>query len=97
MELKMTYDEEIKMSKDFYDTIDFTQFISDDKTIDGADLINCIEEYYEVSHSNLIPKEFKGFFLCYMSDEEFIDYLCDRYGWKKRTEYIEKHYIIKER
>lgn len=88
-------DEEIKTSKEFYDTIDFTQFMSDDKQINVRDLMICIEEYYDLNHPDLIPEILNRCFFNFMPEEEFTDYLCERYGWKKHIEYIENCYVLR--
>ena len=94
-ELNMAYAEEDRISKEFYDTIDFTKFMSDAKRINIRDLINCIEEYYDINHPDLIPEELNRCFFNFTSDEEFADYLCERYGWKTQVEYVENCYVLR--
>lgn len=94
----MTYEEMIKISESFYDTIDFTKFIdSNSNRIDIRDLMNCLDEYYDLSHPQLLPKEFQGCFFNFINEDEFAEYLNKRYGYKIITEVIEKHWLqIKE-
>lgn len=91
------YDEMMLTSKEFMDTIDFTKFLSDKyNCISVRDLMDCIEEYYDRSHPELLPSEFNGMFFNFINEGEFTDYLTDRYGFKGRVEIIEKYYIYKE-
>lgn len=94
----MNYKEFKKMeefSYDFYDTIDFEPFFlnGDNIEMDVSTLMNRIELYYDEQHPELLPKEMHGFFFNYIGDEEFVDYLKERYGFSVHTEVIEKHYL----
>ena len=90
----MTYEEMMKISEDFYNTIDFTKFIHINfGKIDVKDLMNCLEEYYNISHPNLLPVEFKGFFFNFVNENEFAEYLSKRYDYKVETEVIEKYWL----
>lgn len=90
----MTYEEMIKISEDFYNTIDFTEFIHISfRKINVRDLMNCLEEYYDISHPNLLPVEFEGCFFNFVNEDEFAEYLSKRYGYKIVTEVIEKYWL----
>lgn len=78
----MTYNEsKIKITKDFYDTIDFKKFMSADYQISTRDLMDCIEEYYDELHPELLPEELNGSFFNYMDEQDFALYLKERYGF----------------
>ena len=90
----MRYKEMMDRSKEFYNTIDFTRFFSD-YAMDIDDLQDCIEEYYEIQHPELIPEDFKGCFFNFMDRYEFATYLKQRYNMSMRDEVIEKYYLYK--
>lgn len=91
----MTYKEEIKLSEDFYNTIDFTKFIDcDSHRVNIKDLMNSLEEYYN-NHPKLLPIEFEGFLFNFISEYEFAEYLNKRYGYKIETVVVEEYYLIK--
>lgn len=75
------YESKINIIKDFYDTIDFKKFMSADYRISTRDLMNCIEEYYDASHPELLPEELNGSFFNYMNEQDFALYLEERYGF----------------
>ena len=92
--VKMTYEEGINISEDFYDTIDFTKFIDDGShRIEVKDLMSCLEEYYDLSHPELLPVEFDGCFFNFINEDEFAEYLNKRYGYRIITETIEKYWL----
>lgn len=84
----ISYDLRIKMSYNFYDTIDFKRFIN--KYLkDGyglllklSDLIQDIEFYYDETHPELLPEPFQGYFFNFIDEFDFGKYLENRYGWK---------------
>lgn len=89
----MTYEEMIKISEDFYNTIDFTEFIHiSSGKINVRDLMNCLEEYYDI-YPDLLPVEFEGSFFNFVSEDEFAEYLSKRYGYKIVTEVKEKYWL----
>lgn len=88
----MKYKEMMDRSKEFYDTIDFTPFFSN-CAMDIDDLQNSIEDYYEIQHPELIPKDFEGYFFNYMDKYEFAIYLKHRYNMSMTNEVIEKYYL----
>lgn len=95
--MKLKYDEMMRISKEFYDTVDFMKFISECYgEISVRDLMNCVEEYYDYHNENLIPEEFQGCFFNFMNEDEFSEYLKDRYGFQVRHEVIERYYISKK-
>lgn len=89
----MTYKEEIKISIDFFDTIDFKRFIKPGERIELQDFENSIEEYYG-NHRELLPEVFQGYVFNFVNDYELGQYLEKRYGWKICEEVIERHYFI---
>lgn len=89
----MTYDEMIKVSYDFFDTIDFKKFVKIGERIELQDLINDIDEYYD-NHPDLLPEIFQGYVFNFVSDYELERYLEKRYEWKMHDVVIETHYII---
>lgn len=94
-DINMTYDEEMELSKTFYDTIDFTKFFdfaNDSIMLDI--LIIEIENYYDNNHPELLSEEFQDCFLNFMNNDEFADYLCERYGYKKHIEEPIEHIWI---
>jgi len=94
----LSYEEMMKISKDFYDTIDFTQFLNDKSIVDSDRnldrLIEILENYYESEHPELLPKQFEGFFLNFVSDYEFGQYIAERYNYKLIKAVITTHYLI---
>lgn len=90
----MTYEEEINISEDFYNTIDFTKFINDGSyRIKIEVLMNLLEEYYDLRHPELLPVEFQGCFFNFINEDEFAEYLNKRYGYKIITETIERYWL----
>lgn len=80
--------------ENFYDTIDFTKFINNDSyRINVRDLMNCLEEYYDLRHPELLPAEFQGYFFNFINEDEFAEYLKKRYGYKIATETIERYWL----
>lgn len=75
------YENKMKITKDFYDTIDFKKFMSADYRISTRSLMDCIEEYYDESHPELLPEELNGSFFNYMDEQDFALYLKERYGF----------------
>ena len=89
----MTYYEMIKVSYEFFDTIDFRQYIKPGERIELQDLIDSVDDYYD-NHPDQLPEMFQGFVFNFVSDYELGQYLEKRYGWKAHEEVIETHYII---
>ncbi len=89
------YKKGLELSYKFYDTIDFEPFFLNGKNIemDAFTLINRIELYYDKQHPELLPKEMHGYFFNFVGEEEFVNYLKERYGFFVHTEIIEKHYL----
>lgn len=91
----MDYMESLKLmelSYKFYDTIDFKQFINEKEML-VRELMNKLEEYYDINHPELLPEELEGCFFNVICEDEFAEYLAKRYGFKTRYEVIEKYYI----
>ena len=89
----MRYDEMMKRAKEFFDTIDFTPFLPKDETVLLRDVMDAIEIYYDEQHPELLPEDFKRCFFNFTSEDEFAEYLHDRYGIKNREEVVEHIYI----
>lgn len=70
----MTYEEEMKISTDFFDTIDFKRFIKSGEKIELQDLEDSINEYYD-NHKELLPEVFQGYVFNFVSDYELEQYL----------------------
>ena len=90
----MTYKEEMELTWKFFDTIDFEQFISDDKQISVDDLMDSLEEYYDKAHPDQLPPEFQGCLFNFVNDTEFTDYLHKRYGFPIVQEVVERYYLL---
>ena len=94
----MDFGKMMKLSKEFYDTIDFTKFMSNNQTkIDLDLLIDCIDIYYSGSHPELLPKEFCGEFFNFMTSSEFAEYLCNRYNFDVLEKTYTKTYLVKKK
>lgn len=91
----MKYEEMLKICYAFFDTIDFEQFTSNLDEISVEDLMDEIEDYYDIKHPELLPKEFDGYFFNFINAEEFAVYLKNRYDYRLRYEIIEHHYLYK--
>lgn len=92
----MDFGKMMKLSKEFYDTIDFTKFMGNDRTkIDLDLLIDCIDVHYSGSHPELLPKEFCGEFFYFMTSSEFAEYLGKRYNFDVLEETYTKTYLVK--
>ena len=82
----LSYNEMMKISKEFYDTIDFEEFLKD-KSLLSTDisvekLVELLENYYNSNHPELLPEQFQGCFLNFMNTEEFGNYIAERYGYR---------------
>ena len=91
----MKYLDMVKINNSFWDTIDFKQFMIDEEHINVRDLMNCIEDYFDEGHPDLLPPEFQGCFFNFMGEDEFAHYLGKRYGYDVRSETVEKWYVFK--
>ena len=87
----MTYQEEIKLSYDFFDTIDFLQFIPESTYWLSIDeIMSEIEQYY--NHHLDLPTIFEGYIFNFINKYEFMEYLKDRYNFPIKCKTI---YYIK--
>ena len=75
-----------KISYEFYDTIDFKEFIYPEQCVDVRMLMDAIEDYYDHENPDLLPKELQGCFFDVISEGEFCEYLAKRYGWRSYAE-----------
>ena len=96
----LSYNEMISISKQFYDTIDFTKFLDDTSknlpklsVISMNKLMDVLKKYYEVDHPELLPPEFQGYFFNLMDLGEFAEYISKRYGYDI-TENITIEYVL---
>lgn len=72
-----------KLTKEFYDMIDFKEmFLPEENGVDIQEIIDDIEEYYDERNPDLLPPEFEGYFFNFWDKEEFLDYLKRRYNIK---------------
>lgn len=93
----LSFDEMLKRAKEFYDTIDFEPFFKKYKDIGHEipvdDLWTDLEKYYDEEHPELLPEDFRGYFFNYVNEEEFIDYIKDRYNLIS-NEVVTTHYYL---
>ena len=89
--------EEIKrleeISKNFYDTIDFRQYIPERGEMPLRELMSQLEDYYDNHHPELLPEELEGYIFDVIDEEDFFQYLKERYGLMCRLEIVENYYI----
>lgn len=89
-----------KLSKDFYDTVDFEKFLChlfllyNKREIEIRELMDKLE--YHFNGSNILPPEFQGEFFNFIDEYEFSEYLKERYGYKITTRIIEKNILSKD-
>ena len=82
-----------KEARAYFDTIDFLKFMSDEKCISVRDLMDALEEYY--NYKDFLPAVFEGLLFNYTSEEEFANYLENRYGFRVRCEITTSFYITR--
>lgn len=72
-----------KLTKDFYDTIDFEEmFLPRENGVDIEEIMSDIKDYYDERNPDLLPPEFEGYFFNFCDKGEFSDYLKKRYNIK---------------
>ena len=73
--------EEGRQQIDFLDSIDLLPFFKNcGKGVKLRDIIRDIEDMYDYGpFKDKIPPELEGYFFCNMCEEEFADYLKERY------------------
>ena len=81
-----------ELSYNFYDTIDFTPYFTNECWMDIDDIMEKIEDYY-YKHQELLPKELEGEFFDAISAEEFALYLKKRYNLHFSWKTIDKYYV----
>ena len=91
----MKYDEMMKISNEFFDTIDFRKWLTPGRKTRVYDLMNCVEEWFN-SHPDLLPEVFQGFVFNFVDEYEFGQYLEKRYGWQTEEVVVETHYMFPE-
>lgn len=93
----MTFKEMLDRAKEFYDTIDFEPFLKkcvvSKHEIPVDDLCDELEKYYDEEHPELLPEDFRGYFFNYVNQEEFVDYIKDRYNLIS-NEVVTTHYYL---
>ena len=90
----MNYQESIKRSKEFFDTVNFEKFFPKDKMVSIESIMSDIDDFY-YERPDLLPKDFHGEFFNFVDKWDFLDYLKKRYGWETNTEVIEVAYIMR--
>ncbi len=91
--MKMTYGdfkEMMRKSMDFLDTLDLDKFIENENDVE--EIMNAIEDEYD--DTPILPDFLEGCVFNYLSENEFADYLADRYN-KKWVEITTTKYYLK--
>ena len=86
----MTWKEEYNITKEFLDTLDIQKIFQEGNPLHAdeiGDLIYLVEAYVDENNIKL-PEIFKGEVFNFMSDDEFISYLRNRYPNFKTHEVV---------
>lgn len=75
--IKRNIDKEFQINKEFLDTIDFVPFLEETKLL--SVLMGAVESFVFFSHKEM-PPELEGEVFNYYSEEDFKDYLSNRYS-----------------